>query len=83
MFCIGLPRNCVILARALEVKPWISSLVSNLFCEVMYNTWLSSKSSIKTVAVALDVRPLIVSPTVNFATESSNTTFSSPFSFKI
>ena len=63
MFCIGFARNCVTVARALDVKPWISSLVSNLFCEVIYNTWLSSKSSIKTVAVALDVKPLIVSST--------------------
>ena len=40
---------------------------------------MSSKSSTRTCAVAFDVEPVIVSPTVNFDTESCKTMLS-PFS---
>ena len=43
----------------------------------MNNLLLSSTSSTRTVAVAPDCKPVIISPTVNFASESSRTMLSS------
>ena len=48
----------------------------NLFWDETKSLALPSTSSTRTVAVAFDVWPVIVSPTVNLTLESSRTTLS-------
>ena len=61
------------------MPPVIISSTENLSCADMNNLPLD-KSSAKTVAVALDVAPVIVSPLVNFPKDESSKIILSPAS---
>ena len=67
MFCTGFARYLTTVADELEVPPVMVSPVINFCCDVMKILGLSvfPWSSTRTVAVAFDVSPVIVSPISN------------------
>ena len=68
IFCTGFALYFVTVPNAPEVAPVIVSPFSNSCWEEM-NSLLLARSSTRTVAVALEVPPLIVSLTVNLPLE--------------
>ena len=72
MFWIGFARYFVTVADEPDVPPVIVSLVISFCCELIYRTELR-ESSTRIVAVAFDVAPVIVSPSVNLPVKDSST----------
>ena len=67
MFCTGFARYLTTVPDELEVPPDMVSPVINFCWDVMKSlgVLVLPKSSTRTVAVALDVSPVIVSPVAN------------------